>query len=210
MISARSLERQQAILDYMQAFQDQHGYAPTMRQIQRQLKLASIATVAYHVDALETQGMLRRTGRHARNLTLIPDRPHQAIPLIGALTPDQTFAPSFAAALDAADTVTLPPTAIPATQLDGVYALRVRGTHLHEALLMDGDIVLMELQQTAATGDLVAVQIGDARGVRLLRWADQGDHVRLQPPNPTLPSLFVPRTHVQVRGRVVGVLRALL
>jgi repressor LexA len=87
--SPRTLRRQRAILDYIQHFKTQHSYAPTVRQIQRHLRLRSPSAVTYHLAALERAGLLHRSGCHARNLALVPEQPTTRVPLIGDLVAGQ-------------------------------------------------------------------------------------------------------------------------
>jgi repressor LexA len=90
-----------------------------------------------------------------------------------------------------------------------VYALKVRGYSMVDALIADGDIVLLRYQETAQQGDMVAVRIISDNSVTLKRFYKEGDKVRLQPANVTMDPIYVPATNVRIQGRVVGVMRSM-
>ena len=90
-----------------------------------------------------------------------------------------------------------------------VYALRVQGTSMIDALINDGDIVLMEASVAAAEGDMVAAWLRAEQETTLKRFYHQGDQIRLQPANQELRPIYTPADNVEVQGRVIGVLRRL-
>ena len=98
----------------------------------------------------------------------------------------------------------------PPEKLTDVYALRVRGQSMIDALIDDGDIVLMRRQETAENGQMVAVRIEDENAVTLKKFYREGDRVRLQPANTTMEPIYVNPASVRIEGRVVGVLRSML
>ena len=92
---------------------------------------------------------------------------------------------------------------------DGIYALQVKGNSMIDALIHDGDIVVMKHQQHAENGDLVAVWLRDEKETTLKRFYLEGDRVRLQPANPTMEPLYFPANNVEIQGKVVCVIRQL-
>jgi repressor LexA len=94
-------------------------------------------------------------------------------------------------------------------KLNDVYALRVRGNSMIDALIADGDIVLMRYQEHAENGQMVAVRIEDDNAVTLKRFYNEGSRVRLQPANVTMDPIFVEAANVRVEGRVIGVMRSM-
>ena len=73
-------------------------------------------------------------------------------------------------------------------QQDGSYALRVKGDSMIDALINDGDIVVMRHQAVAEAGEVVAVRLKDRNETTLKRFYPEGEQVRLQPTNPTMES----------------------
>jgi repressor LexA len=90
-----------------------------------------------------------------------------------------------------------------------VYALKVKGLSMVDALIDDGDIVLMEAAQTADDGDMVAVWLKDKQEVTLKRLFREKEMIRLQPSNASMKPLYVNPQNIEVQGKVVGVIRKL-
>ena len=92
-----------------------------------------------------------------------------------------------------------------------VYALQVRGDSMIDALINDGDIVVMRHQQTAENGDMVAAWVKDEKSTTLKRfyWESGRTMVRLQPANPTMDPIYVHPRNLEIQGKVVGVIRRL-
>ena len=92
---------------------------------------------------------------------------------------------------------------------EGIYALEVRGDSMVDALVNDGDIVVLKHQTEARNGDMVAVWLRDEKEVTLKRFYAEGRQVRLQPANPTMHPIFVHPANVEVQGKVIAVVRRL-
>jgi repressor LexA len=207
--------RQQAILRYVRRFLEARGYAPSVRQIQAALDLSSTSVVTYHLDALQARGLLQRSAGCPRSITLASptagDRQVPAtVPLIGVLMAGHPLPQPEQARYAPADQVAVPPALVPAARLADVYALRVRGHGLLDALLDDGDVVLLRYQARVKRGDLALVELSGEVGVLIRRFERSNGRVILHPMNRTLPPDVVDPERVQVRGRLVGVLRSLL
>lgn len=207
--------RQQEILAYIHTFYDENGYPPAIRQIQEKLDISSTSVVAYNLKALESKGLLKREGRVSRGIKI----PHTApvvspqntfqVPLLGLITAGQPLPDPQDTSSGPVDTVEVPDTIAPSERLKDVYALRVRGHSMIDALIDDGDIVLLRYQETAENGQMVAVRIEDENAVTLKRFYRDGARVRLQPANVTMDPIFVDADKVRVQGRVVGVIRSM-
>ncbi len=209
-------QRQQEILAYIHTFYDENGYPPAIRQIQEKLDISSTSVVAYNLKALEMKGLLKREGRvsrgikipHTAPVTVSPQSTFQ-VPLLGVITAGQPLPDPQDTSTDPVDTVEVPETIAPSERLKDVYALRVRGHSMIDALIDDGDIVLLRYQETAENGQMVAVRIEDENAVTLKRFYREGARVRLQPANVTMEPIYVDAGKVRVQGRVVGVIRSM-
>ena len=95
------------------------------------------------------------------------------------------------------------------TQGKQVYALKVRGLSMIDALIDDGDTVLMQPTNSADNGDMVAVWLKDREEVTLKRLFREHDRIRLQPANSQMKPIFVDPANVEVQGKVIGVIRQL-
>jgi len=90
---------------------------------------------------------------------------------------------------------------------DNVYALQVRGTSMIDALINDGDIVVMQHQETAQDGDMVAAWLVNEEETTLKRYFHEGDRIRLQPENSQMQPIYVSPGNLQIQGKVLAVIR---
>lgn len=190
-------KRQRQILDYLEQFIEENGYAPSYREIAAEFKLASVSTVAEHIDALDRKGHLQRAVNEARSLQLTPtwDETTFTIPLMGAIaagTPIQ--------AIRTNETIDIPRDMIG----PNVFALRVKGNSMIEDGIFDGDYVIIEQAKSAHNGDIIVALI-DRENVTLKRYYKEKDHIRLQPANSAMKPLRV--KNVTVQGKVKGIIR---
>ena len=208
--------RQRDILEYIEQFVEQHNYPPAIRQIQEDLSISSTSVVAYNLKVLEQRGVLRREGKVSRGISIPKSDAitltglSTQVPLLGTITAGQPLPDPEDLSSDNADYVDVPADVVPSTKLANVYALRVRGYSMIDALINDGDIVLMRYQETAEQGDMVAARIISDNAVTLKRFYSEGERVRLQPANVTMEPIYVAANDVRIQGRVVGVLRSMM
>ncbi|MEI7644395.1 MAG: transcriptional repressor LexA [Chloroflexales bacterium] len=207
--------RQDKILHYIEEFFAKHGYWPAIRDIQTDLKISSTSVVAYNLKALQEKGKINRQGKVSRGITLpkslnpvVASTSHQ-VPLLGTITAGQPLPDPEQVDIGSAEKVEVPLDLATADKLKDVYALRVRGLSMIDALIDDGDIVLLRRQETANNGDMVAAMLVDENAVTLKKFYQEGLHVRLQPANSTMQPIFTTSDNVRIQGRVVGVLRSL-
>ena len=218
-------ERRQRILDCIARTVEERGYPPSVREIAETVGLASTSAVHHHLIALERDGLLERGGKHSRALRLLnrdpaalpsaSSRPADAgkvtpfrmpverdtlsLPVMGEIAAGQPIE----AYEDAAETLEVP------ASLDArpdSYVLRVRGKSMIDALIDDGDFVIVQPQATARDGDIVVALLED-NGVTLKRYFREKDRIRLQPANAEMEPIYA--TDVQIQGKVVGVIRRL-
>jgi repressor LexA len=203
-------ERQQEVLDFIRSFSARHGLPPTVREIGDRFGVTPRAAFD-HLRALERKGALQRrasAGRTSRALTLAGGAAgaHRAVPVVGRV--------AAGAPLLAEETLegTLP---IAASALPGrgedVFALRVRGDSMIDAHIVEGDLVLVRRQDTAAPNDIVVALVEGEAGeeATVKRYLRDGERVVLKPEHPTLAPIVVdPRQRpVRIIGKVVGVVR---
>jgi repressor LexA len=194
-------KRQREILDYLQEFIQQQGYAPSLEEIGRRFNLSSLATVHKHLTNLQEKGFIRRSWNRSRSVELLSARVGQRaleLPLLGIV----------AAGLPIEAVTTTETIAVP-EDLAGrreTYVLKVKGDSMIDEQIRDGDFVIVEDRKTAENGEMVVALIGGA-DTTLKKFYRENGRVRLQPANPAMqPMLFDP-TQVQVQGVVVGMMR---
>jgi len=206
-------ERQRAILTFIEEFIEDRGYPPSVRDIQHGCDISSTSVVAYNLDILKQSGHIRRDAEVSRGLELVDSpsrrrRPEMvAVPLMGTVAAGVPFplptAESWAE--EAQETIELPQAI--AGRGDGVYALRVKGNSMIDALIGDGDLVIMEAARSVENGQMAAVRLKLEEETTLKRFYAEGPKVRLQPANTQMAPLIVQAENVEVLSRLVAVWR---
>jgi repressor LexA len=194
-------KRQREILDYLNDFINQHGYAPSLEEIGRRFNLSSLATVHKHLTNLQEKGFIKRAWNRSRSVELIPTRVGQRaveLPLLGYVAAGLPIE-----AVASTETIAVPDSL--ASKRDS-YVLRVKGNSMIDEQIRDGDYVVVEDRKTAHNGEMVIALLGGS-DVTLKKFYLEGSQVRLQPANPTMAPITVPASQVQVQGVVVGVMR---
>ncbi|RME77739.1 MAG: transcriptional repressor LexA [Chloroflexi bacterium] len=204
-------ERQSKILSFIRAFSRENGYPPTIREIGKAVGISSTSVVNYNLEALQRAGLITRDRTISRGIRLVEDAeagPLRAdvirIPLLGRIAAGEPLR-VFTDAVDPEDTLDLPRDLVPTDQ--DVYALKVQGDSMIDALINDGDIVIMRHTQTAHNGDMVAAWLKDEGETTLKRFYLEQGRVRLQPENKNYPPIYADPENVEIMGRVVTVIR---
>ncbi|GIV87557.1 MAG: LexA repressor [Chloroflexus sp.] len=209
-------DRQAEIYQYIVDFIRERGISPSIRDIQRDLHISSTSVVSYNLNVLERLGKIIRNDKISRGISLpnlTPALLNQAVgrvPLLGTITAGSPLPDPEEIDLNSADQIVVPADVIPPNRLNGVYAMRVRGQSMIDALIDDGDIVLLRWQETAENGQMVAARLIDENAVTLKKFYREDGRIRLQPANATMPPIYTSPDNVQIQGRVIGVLRSLL
>jgi repressor LexA len=206
--------KQRRILEFTQSFIQDHDYPPSIRQIQEACDISSTSVVDYNLRILEKQGYIRRDREVSRAIELLEAggrRPRVvAVPIIGTIAAGQPIPVPTAdtwQSYDPDETLELPPDMVGGRE--NVYALRVKGNSMIDALVNDGDIVIMESTATARDGDMVAAWLKREQEATLKRFYREGPRVRLQPANEAMEPIRTDADNVEVQGRVIGAIRAM-
>jgi repressor LexA len=205
-------ERQRAILDYLRAFVDEHGYPPTVREIGEAVGLRSPSTVHAHLAQLERAGLLRRDPTKPRAIELTDRRRHldespadvHRLPLVGEIAAGGPLL----AEQNIEDYVAIPE---PLSRGGEEFILRVKGDSMAGAGILDGDYVVVQRRQDAENGEIVVALADDdesADEATVKRFFREDGRVRLQPENDAFEPIYA--SHVQILGKVIGVFRHVL
>ena len=205
-------ERQSKILSFLNNFTLDNGYPPTIREIGKAVGITSTSVVNYNLDALQRAGYIYRDRTVSRGIRLADD-PREAagsaevisIPLMGRIAAGEPL--RVFTDVDPEDTIELTRDLVPAEK--NMFALKVQGDSMIDALINDGDIVVMRHAETANNGDMVAAWLADEEETTLKRFYNEGDRIRLQPENKTMEPIYANPENVQIMGRVVTVIRQL-
>jgi len=203
--------KQQRILEFIRAFIDEHDYPPSIRQIQEACDISSTSVVDYNLRALEKTGHIRRDREVSRAIELLHGQGKRsrviAVPIIGTIAAGQPIpVPSADTwSYDGSETIDVTPDKV--DDRGDVYALRVKGDSMIDALVNDGDIVLMQRAETAHDGETVAAWLKNEQEATLKRFYREGDRVRLQPANRTMDPIYTDAKNVEVQGKVIHIFR---
>lgn len=199
------------ILNFIGKFLDKRGYAPTVRDIARGCNISTPSVVQYHLNMLEEQGYIRRDPEVFRSIQLV-ERKREAVsrvPLLGTIAAGKPIPVPTPDSWTTAPEETLQLTSELTQDREDVYALRVKGTSLIDALVDDGDIVLIQPTSTVEDGELAAVWLKTQQEVTLKKVYRQAGRIRLQPANKEMQPMYFAPEEVEIQGKVVGVLRKL-
>lgn len=195
--------KQQAMLTFIEGFVADRGYPPTYEEIRVGMNLSTKSLVDYHLTALEEAGKIQRDPLTPRGLRLANSNSNTYnVPLygvIGASLPTTTFTDI------AAEALVLTRDIVP--EQDGLFALKVRGNSMIDAMVNDGDVVVMKRQSIAKNGDMVAARLIDRDEMTLKYFYREPSRVRLQPANPVLGPIYTHPANIEIQGRVVAVIR---
>ena len=202
--------RQQNILQFIRDFMDERNYPPSVRDIVQGCSLSSTSVADYNHNILGEQGYIRRARDISRGIELMGETRPVKVPIVGQIAAGQPIPvpqPDAWSNAYLGESVDLPGDMVQG--LDNVYALKVKGTSMIDALIGDGDLVLMQSAETAQDGETVAVWLKNEEAVTLKKLYHDGDRIRLQPANERMKPIYVAAEDVEIQGKVVGVIRKL-
>jgi repressor LexA len=195
-------KRQREILDYLNEFIQQHGYAPSLEEIGRRFNLSSLATVHKHLTNLQDKGFIRRSWNRSRSVELLPSR-------VGGRAIDVPMLGYVAAGMPIEAIETNESISVPESLIGGkrdTYVLRVRGDSMIDEQIRDGDWVIVENRKSVDNGEMV-IALVEGQDATLKKFYRESGRIRLQPANPTMQPILVDPDEVQIQGVVVGVMR---
>jgi repressor LexA len=194
-------KRQREILDYLNDFIQQHGYAPSLEEVGRRFGLSSLATVHKHLTNLQQKGFIKRAWNRSRSVELLPTRTVARaveLPLLGYVAAGAPIE-----AVVGNETIEVPESLVGKRD---TYVLRVRGDSMIDEQIRDGDLVIVEDRRSADDGETV-VALLSGTDVTLKKLYRENGSIRLQPANPAIQPIVVEADQVQIQGVVIGVMR---
>ncbi|MDP3879709.1 MAG: transcriptional repressor LexA [Dehalococcoidales bacterium] len=206
--------RQQKIIDFTRRFWADRGYPPTVRDIVNGCNISSTSVVDYNLNILERQGHIRRHSGVSRGIELLSrhlsPRDSLQVPILGQIAagrPIPVPAPDTWDTIASSETMEVPADLI--RNKSGVFALKVRGSSMVDALINDGDIVLMQPVNVVENGEMAAVWLKSEKEVTLKKVYREPGRIRLQPANSRMRPIYADPDNVEIQGRVISVIRQL-
>jgi len=208
-------ERHQKILDFIASYQREHKHPPSIREIGEDCDISSTSVVNYYLDQLEKSGHIERDRKISRGMRLTGNTPlgdMLRVPLLGRIVAGEPIpVPSGAdfATFTPEDSVEIATSLMPAREKGReLFALEVQGDSMIDAMINDGDIVILKPTQEARNGDMVAIWLSDKNETTLKYYYKEKDGYRLQPANPTMKPIMIKKTEsLEIKGKVVMVIR---
>jgi repressor LexA len=191
-------KKQREILDFISRFQKENGFAPTLEEIATEFHISRV-TAFGHIRALEKKGGLKKRPHESRSIQILDPEFSPAgytLPLLGMI---QAGAP-----IEAVET----PEVFDLTEMipldDDHFVLRVKGTSMIDEGVRPGDYVIVRSVSVARNGQMVVAVLDDGEAT-LKRFFHEGDRIRLQPSNESMPPIYA--EHLEIRGVAVGIFR---
>jgi repressor LexA len=206
-------QRHQKILQYLDERMNQ-GYPPSIREIGEATDISSTSVVTYYLKQLEEWGYIQRDARFSRALRLSGSKNASIfkIPILGPIAaglPIQVPSPGETYIGEEIDGVDVARSLLPVGEKGSdLFALKVQGNSMIDAMVNDGDIVIMKKTEQARNGEMVAVWLPAKDETTLKYFYKEKDRYRLQPANPTMGPIYVNKSEpLEIKGKVVMVIR---
>ncbi len=177
--------KQKEVLDFVKISSKEKGYAPSLQEIQKEFKLASVSTAHFHISKLRKAGLLEKLENRARAISISKKEPLIKIPLLGVIAAGQPIE-----AIENKESIVVPKSKLPrATE---IYALRVEGDSMIDENINDGDTILIKKQSVAENGEKVVALI-NGNEATLKTFYKEKNQIRLQPANKNYQPIIVKR-----------------
>lgn len=222
-------EKQKRVLEVLEKHQNLKGRPPSIREIGEQANITSTSVVNYYLNQLRDLGFIERENHVSRGIriikTLSQATARQAaqsvrlaleevlhIPILGRIVAGSPMPvpPSDFSYFDADSMVDVAASLLPSREKgsNDLFALEVQGDSMIDAMVNEGDIVVMKPAQEARNGEMVAVWLDDRDETTLKYFYKENGHIRLQPANPTMKPIIIENPDsVRIQGKVVMVIR---
>jgi len=203
--------KQEHILNFINDFLRDKGYPPSVRDIAVGCGISSTSVVAYNLNKLESAGYIRRHSGISRGIEFLAKEQRSGklvyVPIVGVIAAGE---PIPVPASDTGNVISTEMLEVSEELTHGrqsIYALRVKGDSMLDALIKDGDIVLMEHVKNAENGDAVAVWLKKEQEVTLKKFFVEPNDIRLEPANSQMKPIYTAPDNVEVQGKVLAVIR---
>jgi repressor LexA len=194
---------QRKILDYLQSYSSEHGYAPSFEEIAGAFNYNSLATVHEHLSNLDRKGYIRKSFNESRAIEILPSEVFPKaieLPIRGSVAAGLPIE-----AFETNETIAVPDAFV--RRAGDHYVLRVRGDSMIEDQISDGDYVVVHDRPAADNGEMVIAMLEDAGATVKRYYRERDGRIRLQPANASMSPIYVHESEVRVQGIVVGVMR---
>jgi len=200
-------KRQERLLDFIEGFVARFGYPPTLREIIRDTDFSSTSVVSYNINLLVNKGYIRKESRRSRSIQVMPRQPKSTpgmvnVPLLRRILTQPTSHVPLTGMQQS-----LPLDWLEDAPLNQVYAVRVNSPLMYDAMVNQGDVIVLQRQECAEDGDTVLVVILPEGKTRIRRINYEEDEICLEPILTVMQPMRCKPDEVQVVGKVLGLMR---
>ena len=195
-------DKQRRMLAFIEGYVEKNGYPPTYEEIRVGLDISSKSLVDYHLTALQNAALLTRSPNTPRGIRLTTETETVRVPVLTGTIAEPR--PNITE-LNPQEVIELTYDIVPNGQ--NLYAFKVQNGSMLDALVNEGDIVVVQPQAQAKNGEMVAARLVEQGQTTFRRYYRENGHVRLEPDNPAMQALIVNPESVEVQGKVVAVIR---
>ena len=194
-------KRQKQVFDFITSYHKKRGYSPSLEEIQKHFKLASVSTAHFHVKRLQDLGLLGKQYNKPRSIELYENEKMVNIPFLGLIAAGQPIE-----TMQQKETIAIPQNKLP--RAGEFYALRVIGNSMTDENIQDGDIILVRQQATANNGEKVVALI-DGYETTLKTFYKERGTIRLQPANKNIEPIIIKNDEkeVVIQGVVIDIIK---
>ena len=201
--------KQQAILDFLKEYYEKNNFSPSMKEVAAHFEI-TISTVQGYFKELALKGFINKLPNQSRSIVIkgdnLPKNMTRPLPELGIISAGEGI---IATESDDPRLIDVPASWISTASGLRYYCLRVSGFSMYEDGILDNDIVVIREQQAAYDGDTVVAirkDQGDEKAT-LKVYYDRGSKIELKPKNPFLPSIFIDKEDIEIRGKFCGLIR---
>ena len=213
-MAAKALSRKQKqVINFIRQYLRDNGYPPSVRDIGRGCNISSTSVVVYNLNKLEKAGYIRRQSDISRGIELLDKRPGRRlvyIPIIGEIAAGEPIPVPDSATSTVTSDEGLEVSKGLIQREGNVYALKVKGESMVDALIGDGDIVLLNYIDNVEEGNMVAVWLKKEQEITLKKLFREGERVRLESANSHISPIYTSADNIDIQGKVVAVIRRML
>ena len=172
--------------------------------------ISSTSVVDYNLKKLEEKGLIRRDKDISRGIEILGDNNIRSrtvrVPLLGKIAAGKPInIPTESSTEDYTNAIELSRDQIGAKT--DLFALQIKGNSMIDALIQDGDIIILERTNQFDNGDMVAVWIKSDNSTTFKRIYKLDNKIKLEPMNKKMKSFYIDPSSFQVQGRFVTSIR---
>ena len=219
-------DRQKKIINFIEKWFLEYDYAPSVRDIQIGCEISSTSVVQYNLEKLKTIGILKNHSEVSRSLRLTQQKSdlskydtnnlnlnaieNFSVPMLGTISDGEPFPlpeEESWSEIYSKEHIELPQSIV--GNLNNIYALKVKGTSMIDALISDGDLIIMQHTKIINNGQMAAVRIIKDNTTTLKNYFQKNNNVRLEPANKDFNPIMLESKDVEIIGKVKAVWRML-